>query len=571
MCVFRPALYFRGYLPQQGQRCLRKLAETPISVCDPAAACSFTARACALTFFFSVRAVAVEAMREELQGLKLLSTVTDAAVGTGALENASVDSPARFLPTMCSALNTSLLANLPADVNRALHDPSAGEASKEAEVQSSLGALLQHLTTMLQAPLFFHDTHASGLTNPLGRIDVTFCASGVLSWTNVVTFFEFKKTLHDGHLYNEAVGQVVNRCKDIFSKQSERAHVVAAVMDAHRIDVIKISSARCGRGPSLVHTELLPFELDIENCGFQLLVRLLTAPAAQLGFKPASMPAPFQVLLEGPRNQSAALSKIESLVVNEHAHAAVYTACIDDSSSTRVVVKMSEHAEAEATWLRLLQRCEYVPKLVATGQDAAGLHCLVIRPLGRSLPLGEVENACLVYTCLADVCEALAAARDAGLLHRDVSFNNIVEFQGRGILLDWHVAARVGGRATAGFSGTRMFCGRYLHLSKRSRPHMKDHVHTLKDDLESVVYVLLYIAMEGKLPWRKLRSHDDLWSLKSYFVHAPKEHLSNSCFDAVLLDLVAQVNKGPTAEGFIATLRAAAAGTVSRVSDPGRS
>src|SRR3954464_10813766 len=93
---------------------------------------------------------------------------------------------------------------------------SRPRTDKEA-VQQSYNSLFPHLLRTLPSALHFHDTHLRGfLTAPPAKIDVTFTATAVLSWPNVVTLVELKASLRPSDAYAEAVGQVVQRCYNLF-------------------------------------------------------------------------------------------------------------------------------------------------------------------------------------------------------------------------------------------------------------------------------------------------------------------------------------------------------------------
>jgi len=97
---------------------------------------------------------------------------------------------------------------------------------------------------------------------------------------------------------------------------------------------------------------------------------------------------------------------------------------------------------------------------------------------------------------LSHVCEAMKFAYENHdhLLHRDISHGNIVHVNGQGCLIDWHVAfPKQASAFTDRITGTPLFTAHRLHFPS--------HSHTLLDDLESLLYVLIYIATEGYLPW----------------------------------------------------------------------
>ena len=86
------------------------------------------------------------------------------------------------------------------------------------------------------------------------------------------------------------------------------------------------------------------------------------------------------------------------------------------------------------------------------------------------------------------------------LLHRDISFGNVVYWQQLdGLLIDWHVAAQE--RPVSDHQGSSSITGTLMFTS----PYLTEdfHNHDLLDDLVSLFFVLLFIASGEKLPWRR--------------------------------------------------------------------
>ncbi|KAG2047885.1 hypothetical protein BDR06DRAFT_840222, partial [Suillus hirtellus] len=71
----------------------------------------------------------------------------------------------------------------------------------------------------------------------------------------------------------------------------------------------------------------------------------------------------------------------------------------------------------------------------------------------------------------------------AGILHQDLSAGNVVIHDGKGILIDWNLSKLIN------IKGARQqFMS--AHLVKN-----KDTTHDVKDDLESSLYVVLWVAL----------------------------------------------------------------------------
>ncbi|KAH8926136.1 hypothetical protein BT69DRAFT_1348262 [Atractiella rhizophila] len=135
-------------------------------------------------------------------------------------------------------------------------------------------------------------------------------------------------------------------------------------------------------------------------------------------------------------------------------------------------------------------------QLASAGKKSLRHYRLVLDKVVR--PLWEFPSTkCLVQT-LADALEAHQKAFDssngqASILHRDISEGNILfDDNGRGFLGDWELA-RVGeGTSEANErTGTEEFMS--LRLLE-SMVHDSPVEHEVQDDMESIVYVLLWTA-----------------------------------------------------------------------------
>lgn len=502
---------------------------------------------------------------------RLEHTVTTAGdVGARVLLGAVVDATASFLPALATALPSSFLDSLPAGVNRELHSRSVSSSSaapsSEAEaqeekgegdtvsdvmpsrknpeqpIQSSYTALFPHLLSQLRSSLHFHDTHLRNyLTLPTGKIDATFTASGAVLWSDVVTLAEFKPSLvRSTPAYQEAVGQVIQRCQDIFDQQPQRTFVVAMVMDAGHIDVMHVSKPTLFR---LVHTGRLPFALSADSAGFGALCRLLAAPLDRLGFIAAVVPAPFE--LQSPRGTVSSFLPLRAVSLS-HRTSAVYRASCTRWKGQDLVVKFAPsggaNAAYEATMLSQLHVVATsavpippsIPRVLACGPLPKPHdhfhHFLLMQPFGRHLGMGCDEPAGVLCRVLVDVCDAMEYAFcQLDLLHRDISYGNIVLVDNplQGVLIDWHVASQRQADAHKDrITGTPLFTAHQLFFP--------GHAHSLLDDLESLLYVLLHIASNGRLPWAH-SPHKAMDAIKFWHLakEAPFDELLSRCTEAL--------------------------------------
>ncbi|KAG2060950.1 hypothetical protein BDR06DRAFT_871175, partial [Suillus hirtellus] len=110
---------------------------------------------------------------------------------------------------------------------------------------------------------------------------------------------------------------------------------------------------------------------------------------------------------------------------------------------------------------------------------------LVLNIVGKQLC--EFEGSCQF---VAAICDTLIAHKDAyhnvGMLYRDLSVGNVVIHKGKGILIDWDLSKLISIKVT--HTGTWQFMSAHLVQHKDAR-------HDIKDDLESSLYVILWIAL----------------------------------------------------------------------------
>ncbi len=525
-----------------------------------------------------LRELHMEQQRQLHEIHRLKHTVTTAGdVGARLLLGATIDPAASFLPSLPAALPANFLASLPKGVDRVLHSrkPSSsssgsgssatptdteqkalgdgdlvGELShcrsiSEQPIQDSYTALLPHLVHKLASSLHFHDTHLRNyLTCPTGKIDATFSASGAVLWSDVVTLAEFKPSLASEPAYNEAVGQVVQRCQAIFDQQPQRTRVVGMVMDATNIDVLLVEKPAPFR---VRHTGRLQFALTADSAGFLALCRVLVCPFEHLGFVAAIVPRSFQLSgeIRGTVTDFIPL-RAESMSPR---CSAVYRASCTRWKGQQFVVKFApsalEGGRAAAHETNLLGELAHVarsdlplppsiPRVLASGQLPLPYHhfhhYMLLQPFGRHLFTGSDEPLAVLARVLVDVCDAMEYAFLAlRLLHRDISYGNIIVVEDpkpRGVLIDWHVADRMQANPfEERITGTRLFTAHRLFFP--------GHLHSLHDDLESLLYVSLHVSTDGQLPWAhspdKNMDATKHWHLT---LDAPFEELLGKCADS---------------------------------------
>ena len=94
--------------------------------------------------------------------------------------------------------------------------------------------------------------------------------------------------------------------------------------------------------------------------------------------------------------------------------------------------------------LRRLSNVPNVVRLLAAGPLAAFgkiWHAVLVSPVGRHLE--ATDDLCLVAKVAYDIAGAINQCAERDIAHRDITANNIIEYKGDGVLLDFS-AAKVG-------------------------------------------------------------------------------------------------------------------------------
>ncbi|VDC00969.1 unnamed protein product [Peniophora sp. CBMAI 1063] len=115
---------------------------------------------------------------------------------------------------------------------------------------------------------------------------------------------------------------------------------------------------------------------------------------------------------------------------------------------------------------------------------------IVFKTIGR--PLTTFKNTKELVQAMADALKAHTIAyNDGDILHRDISINNILIRNGRGLLIDWDMCKHLDKNEprVPWRTGTWQFIAAQLLDSPRST------THTLRHDLESFMWLLLYATL----------------------------------------------------------------------------
>ncbi|EQL01695.1 hypothetical protein G6O67_008638 [Ophiocordyceps sinensis] len=170
-------------------------------------------------------------------------------------------------------------------------------------------------------------------------------------------------------------------------------------------------------------------------------------------------------------------------------------------------------------------------------QPDARLHCLVMSPLGRAL-----DKFDHVVDCIRACRDAVRAHRSlylhGGILHQDVSKDNIIipETRGEGdacgVLIDLDSAMELahGPQKPGELIGTKPFMAIDL---------LRGSPHTYRHDLESFLYVFLWIAICGGHKRLPPQSRLHRWQAGTFedAARSKAEHMAEDEFRAMLCEL----------------------------------
>ncbi|KAF5349881.1 hypothetical protein D9757_013993 [Collybiopsis confluens] len=109
--------------------------------------------------------------------------------------------------------------------------------------------------------------------------------------------------------------------------------------------------------------------------------------------------------------------------------------------------------------------------------------------------LGEpITNSTSTFTFIHAISHALTAHKEAcekaKILRQDISVGNIILWKGKGYLIDWERAKDINDTSPRTNSRT----GSWQFLSRRLLSQ-QNHIHEIRDDLESFVFVVAYTAI----------------------------------------------------------------------------
>lgn len=207
------------------------------------------------------------------------------------------------------------------------------------------------------------------------------------------------------------------------------------------------------------------------------------------------------------------VSEVEGIILKEKLGAGSFGLVrkgVMKSTGEEVAVKLEERTvrrallEREADVLRLLQACEYVPKIYSNG-ISDNYSFMSMQLLGSSLSQklrasGGHLSPATVLQCSVQMLAALRFMHSLSYVHRDVKPQNFLlglkSSKRKVFLIDFGLARKCQDtgifRSSEGqLTGTLPYMSINIHLGLPACP---------RDDLESLAYVFIYL-LRGSLPW----------------------------------------------------------------------
>jgi hypothetical protein len=154
-------------------------------------------------------------------------------------------------------------------------------AGGEATIQLGMMYILRKVRDLVPGVCWhLHDTSASGLAGRQGAIDISFTATALKVWAQLLFYSELKPRLQPLSAQHEVVGQLSDRSVDAFEQQpSQRSHIFGFAAGA---DAVQIVCMRKHDSP--LHTGLQSLSFEPNSPGLLLMLRLVLAKRHSHGF-----------------------------------------------------------------------------------------------------------------------------------------------------------------------------------------------------------------------------------------------------------------------------------------------
>ncbi|CAI2168309.1 3292_t:CDS:2 [Funneliformis geosporum] len=377
---------------------------------------------------------------------------------------------------------------------------------RETEVQKRF---MNFFEQFQNKPWFIKDTSTKDyFKGPIAKINVAVLDGSHSLWSHIVTCLELKIDLSRDYTYHEVLGQLNERFTEIFDQQPDRKYVIGAVCG---VSIVEIMMRK--RNGDIIRSGKLSLKEDV---GLHMLVNLVTASNHVLDYQHPGTYKDMVKTVQGFTYHS--ILRRTSDTSNQR----ISFVLAGEVNSEPVILKASS-SDHEIKMLQKLFGCEFIPKIVGNlyGTLTNGEKFMVIRPFGEHL---EVEKHGLKTILMAfrDITKAIKFAYDLKILHRDISFGNIILFQNNGYLIDWGVASNISDITNTTLTATLLFSS--IKVTEQLAQH-NSISYTIEDDLEALYFTLVYIACDGVIVWKKSNNLQDIVDFKLSSIVKPDHQL----------------------------------------------
>ncbi|KAJ3053185.1 hypothetical protein HK097_004841 [Rhizophlyctis rosea] len=388
----------------------------------------------------------------------------------------------------------------------------AGRESCQTSVQNNLVILFKHIAALKEIEFQVKDTSVIDfLKDPVAKVDFSLLDGSASLWNHLVSVVEVKALLSELTSYHAVVGQVWDRFTNLRRQQGgeqQRPLCIGAVIGADAFELI----ASTPDGPR--RSGKLDLRFEANNAGFAHLVGFLRAPKAALGYVD-----PRPIVVSQIHDRAFALQT----VLRRASNARGTIVASGTYKGEAVVLKMGPR-QTLAKELDIFRRLmtlniPTVPRLIHTMDPitlpkwtltSSDRSTMIMTPVGEQLEAKE-HGTRLCIAVMKDIAQTLVHLANNGILHRDVSFGNILTYNKRGSLIDFHVSTFVESPVTQPLTFTKLFAAVEVHTASLHNTPLKP---LSRHDMESWFYTLLHIATDAHLGWRHHHSNRDVRNSK---------------------------------------------------------
>lgn len=143
---------------------------------------------------------------------------------------------------------------------------------------------------------------------------------------------------------------------------------------------------------------------------------------------------------------------------------------------------------------------------------------IIIQPFGNTPSLSK-HGLKSIMSVFYDITCTIHKATALGVYHRDIKPENLIVYDSRGYTIDWGIATSDLAQddeisATLAFTSLRIL----QKVRRTSTPilsYMTMTPYSVRDELESVFYSLIYVLCDGKIIWRTKGTPTELFDSRN--------------------------------------------------------